>query len=417
MFSFCKPIKDKKRFLPERELDEGFTFTLFDKADHIRLADWNAIVKSDAVFFNKDYLSLIEHCYPSRLETRYAIVYHQHIPCGIIYFQIIDFEASVFGDLLNEEVGVITSKRIRLFEHYLDKSGKQILMRLFTCGNNLISGRYGFLFKDSINEQLATRLVLCLTDLVSREEKLRGTISATLIKDFEHPLQPESAVEEQKFVKFTVEPNMEVNLPAGINSLDGYIQTFSKKYRNRARSIFKAKAGLEVRELDANDLKHHQEAVYRLYENIYKRAKFKLLKLPPVYFESCKRIFAERFFVFGFFKGDELVAFCSGFVMGDTMEAHYIGLNYEANKMYELYQNILYTFIERALNKGLRKVNFGRTAAEIKSTVGAVPQHLECYIRGQNAVSRMIQKPFIAFLQPQPWIQRNPFKEELVEEQ
>jgi hypothetical protein len=43
---------------------------------------------------------------------------------------------------------------------------------------------------------------------------------------------------------------------------------------------------------------------------------------------------------------------------------------------------------------------------------GAKPEDLICYIKPQNTISRLIQKPFISFLQPQPWIPRNPFKEE-----
>jgi hypothetical protein len=58
------------------------------------------------------------------------------------------------------------------------------------------------------------------------------------------------------------------------------------------------------------------------------------------------------------------------------------------------------------------KVNLGRTASEIKTTVGAKPHELLCYIKPQNTVSKLILKPFMQFLQPTEWIPRNPFKEE-----
>ena len=60
------------------------------------------------------------------------------------------------------------------------------------------------------------------------------------------------------------------------------------------------------------------------------------------------------------------------------------------------------------------KINLGRTAAEIKTTVGAKAENLICYIKPQNTISRIIQKPFISFLQPSEWVPRNPFKEENV---
>jgi hypothetical protein len=98
-----------------------------------------------------------------------------------------------------------------------------------------------------------------------------------------------------------------------------------------------------------------------------------------------------------------------------SLEAHYIGLDYEYNGQFNLYQNVLYGMIDEAIKNKLSKVNLGRTAAEIKTTVGAKPVDLICYIKPQNTISKLIQKPFISYLQPAEWIPRNPFKEESIE--
>ena len=68
--------------------------------------------------------------------------------------------------------------------------------------------------------------------------------------------------------------------------------------------------------------------------------------------------------------------------------------------------------IDCAIINKKQQVNLGRTAAEIKTTVGAKAQDLICYIKPQNTISKIIQKPFISFLQPSEWVARNPFKEE-----
>ena len=95
-----------------------------------------------------------------------------------------------------------------------------------------------------------------------------------------------------------------------------------------------------------------------------------------------------------------------------SLEAHYIGFDYEMNNRFNLYQNILYSMINEAIIHKQTVVNLGRTAAEIKTTVGAKAENLICYIKPQNTISKLIQKPFISFLQPAEWIPRNPFKEE-----
>jgi hypothetical protein len=412
MFSFCKPVSSKKRFLPFREINEEFSFTLYEKADALPLEDWAAITRNKTVFLEKQYLRIVEKGEHTKLMCRYVIVYKNRKPCGVLYFQIIDFKAGVFGDLLNNQVESIRSHRLSLFEKYIDSNREEILLRLFTCGNNLVSGEYGFMFLDKISRSKAHELLLLIIDLVSKEEKLRNTISAVLIKDFYHPLQPKDLFKEEKYSDFYVEPNLIVEIPDNINNVYDYVGLFSKKYRNRAKSIFKSLDGVGIKYLSINDILKHEERMYALYEKIFENAKFKLIKLPRNYFSQVKTLYPE-FTVKGYFLGDQLIAFASSFAMPDsTLEAHYIGFDYELNNQYNLYQNILYSMIGEAIGHGCKKVNLGRTAAEIKTTVGAKPKNLICYIKPQNAISRLIQKPFISFLQPSEWIPRNPFKEE-----
>ena len=60
------------------------------------------------------------------------------------------------------------------------------------------------------------------------------------------------------------------------------------------------------------------------------------------------------------------------------------GLDYHYNKEYALYQNILYTFIKEAIITRVNTLSFGRTALEMKSTVGAKPIDHVAYIRLNN---------------------------------
>lgn len=416
MFAFCKPVSSKKRFLPFRGLNDDFSFSLYEKALAIPQKDWELITKKSTIFLEKDYLQILENCQHTKLIPRYAIVYFKNQPCGIIYFQIVDFKAEIFGDLLYNQVEAIKSTRLSLFEKYIGSNKEEVLLRLFTCGNNLVSGEYGFLFSEKINKEEAHTVLLKLIDVVSKEEKLARTISAILIKDFHLPLEPKNLLKGQKYSDFFVEPNLIVDIPEGVDSIDSYVALFSKKYRNRAKSIFKNLDGVEIRSLNKDEILLHEERLYNLYEGIFEKAKFKLIKLPKNYFSSVKSIYENKFNVKAFFYNNKIIAFASCFKMPDnSLEAHYIGLDYEFNSKFNLYQNILYAMIDEAINNKLSKVNLGRTAAEIKTTVGAKAVDLICYIKPQNTISKIIQKPFISFLQPAEWIPRNPFKEEGLE--
>lgn len=412
MLWLCKPVSSKKRFAPHRELDKDFSFSLYERAEQIPAQDWDELCPAGSIFLDRNYLDIVESCGFSKLQSRYCIVYNKRKVCGILYFQVIDFKAGVFGDLVSAQLDKMRSRRWKLFERYIDANKEEILLRLFTCGNNLVSGEYGYVFSEELSQQSKSKLLLGLMDLIAREEKLRGTISASLIKDFYQPLKPAAVFKKEGFSEFNIEPNMIVDIPGGLNSIDDYVALFSKKYRKRARTIFESKAELEERELKEEDLLNYKARMFALYEGIFEQAKFKLLKLPEDYFIRVKSQFRELFHVKGFFLGEELLAFGSCFSMPDgNMEAHYIGFDYALNLKYNLYQNLLYSLIGEAIRKKSKWVNLGRTASEIKTTVGAKAHDLICYIKAQNTVSRLIQKPFISFLQPEPWVPRNPFRE------
>jgi hypothetical protein len=413
MFSFCKPVSSKKRFSPYRKINDDYTFTLFGKAADIPHAQWSSITCNNTVFLEKDYLQILERSENTRLGCRYVIVYRRSKPCGIIYFQIVDFKAGIFGSLMTSQLDNLRERRMNLFERYLDSNREEVLMRLFTCGNNLVSGEYGFLFAESIKEKTRNELVLNITDLVAKEEKLRGTISAILLKDFYDPLRPATLPENEKYSDFFVEPNMVVEIPKQVETLEDYIGLFAKKYRNRARSILRSVAGTETRYLTLADIERNENGIYRLYEEVFEKAKFRLMKLPLDYFSAVKKLYPDNFIIKAYFENGTMVAFLSAFILpAGVVEAHYIGFKYEANLRLDLYQNILYAVINEGISHKCRRVNLGRTAAEIKTTVGARPFNLICYIKPQNTISRLIQRPFISFLQPAKWTPRNPFREE-----
>lgn len=412
MLMFCKPVSSKKRFLPHREIGEGYTFSLFANASDLRKSEWLSVVGDSSIFLNPDYLKLIEHGEYTPLICRYVIVYQQQVPCGVIYYQIADFKAKVFEELLNQSNQIGKSKRLSLFEKYVDAKKDGVLLRLFTCGNNLVSGEYGFIFNNTIDKTLQNELVLKVTESIADEEKLKHTISAILIKDFHKPIFSNKTLKKEKYSDFFVEPNMVVSFPNNVSSINDYIALFSKKYRNRAKSIFESLNGINSKYLTLTEIKLFEQELYRLYEQIFDKAKFKLIKLPRDYFSSVKQIFKELFSLKIFLKDNKIIAFTSSFLMPDgSLEAHYIGFDYESNNAHNLYQNILYALIEEAIIKKCNRLNLGRTAAEIKTTVGAKPENLICYIKPQNTISKIIQKPFIEFLQPSEWTPRNPFKE------
>ena len=105
-----------------------------------------------------------------------------------------------------------------------------------------------------------------------------------------------------------------------------------------------------------------------------------------------------------------MVGFISGVVNQKSLDAHFVGIDYQINRTYAIYQRMLYEYIEIGISKKLKTINFGRTASEIKSSVGAIPQDLTMYLRHKKTIKNKILKLFLQRVQPTPFQQKFPFK-------
>jgi hypothetical protein len=103
-------------------------------------------------------------------------------------------------------------------------------------------------------------------------------------------------------------------------------------------------------------------------------------------------------------------------VWQSKLEAHFVGLDYEYNTSKGLYQNMLYDFIRQAIEAKSDTLYLGRTALEIKSTVGAEPDLMSLYVKSANPIYQRIVGPIFGNLKQTDWIQRRPFKDALSEE-
>lgn len=412
MFVFCDKIIARNQFKPHKKLFSQYTFSCFENIETVPEQEWHEAIKEHNVFLSYAYLKVAHQQGNDNFRFRYVIVYNRKKPIGVVYFQINDFSASLFGELVEKQINELQSKRTSLFQKYIEHNGQETIMRLVTCGNNFISGEHGF-FIDVNSKKTKFKLLEGVIDCVARAEKLRGKISAILVKDFyEEGFGDKNCWYCTKFSHFNVEPNMLIHLPHDVYTLSEYLDHFSKKYRHRAKHILKLSSGLTKKRLTANEVGLYNKRIHELYSQVFSRAKFKLVHLSEHYFLDVYKAFPNDFYIDAWFKDEELVSFASGFCLPNEVEAHYIGFDYELNKEFELYQTILYSYIEQAIAVRKTRINLGRTASEIKTTVGAKAHDLMCYIKPQNTVSKLIMKPFMQFLQPSEWVPRNPFKEE-----
>src|SRR5438874_933035 len=150
---FCRTYNEKRRKKPQRKLGGDFTFTFYESKVEVIPSEWEAVLENKNFFLSLEYLDIIERLHAGPIASRYVIVYKQKIPVFAAYFQIVDFTADVFGDLVAGQISDLKSQRLRLFDKYMDKYKDEVIMRLVTCGNNFVSGEHGFVYNDKITRE------------------------------------------------------------------------------------------------------------------------------------------------------------------------------------------------------------------------------------------------------------------------
>ena len=124
-----------------------------------------------------------------------------------------------------------------------------------------------------------------------------------------------------------------------------------------------------------------------------------------------KKMYDDKCTILGYYLNDELVSFaCLFHVDQAILHVHYIGLNYEINKEYKLYNRMLLDFVKFAIEQKKKHIHFGRTATEIKTTIGATPNPLQAYLKMNNSIANIALPSFLKRIKPAEFIARNPFK-------
>jgi hypothetical protein len=113
----------------------------------------------------------------------------------------------------------------------------------------------------------------------------------------------------------------------------------------------------------------------------------------------------------GYFLNNQLVGFLSAMRNGENLDAHFIGLNYALNKDYAIYPRILNDYVRLGILFGAKRINLGRTASEIKSTLGAKPQDLTCYTRHKRPFVNSLISPFLKNVKIKSFKEHAPFKQ------
>jgi len=317
---------------------------------------------------------------------------------------------------MNFDDGFKQQNNLQKFSLSMRKSASKLAkFSTLICGNVLLTGEYGFYFSDKTFlyvEQF--RIVEKALDQICKLLSKNGYPSGPILmkdyyKDKEFSL---NNLDKSKFTEFAVQPNMILNLDESWNVFDDYLKAIKSKYRVRAKRAFK-KLGTDVekRELSIQDVEKYQQRIFDLYLETASEADFNLFTLPVNYFNLLQEYLGDKIKIVAYFLGEEMIGYYTILFNTEYMEAHYLGYDKSKNAARQIYLNMLFDLIKEGINAKAHKIQFARTALEIKSSVGAIPYDMLCYLKHKTGWKNAMLPKLLTFMVPEKeWKPRTPFK-------
>lgn len=374
-----------------------YNFKIFNSTKELP-EEWNSIIGQHNIMLSEEYFRVLEESKPINMKYSFVGFFSDEDLIGGALFQYLNFiEHKSFqkGEMLC---------RIRNF------LAKQLSKDVMILGNNMLTGQNGFYFNTS---KISTEKAITLLNEASKVvSNVLGKTSLVIYKDYQKSFLKNFDKEKFKsFYRFSVQPNMILNIKPEWKSFEDYSSDLSKKYRARLKSAKKKIDGIQKIELDILSIKKYQNEMNILYQNVAENAPFNTFFLTKNHFESMKQNLQENFKVFGYFFNEKLIGFYTLILNNNDIDTYFLGYDKEIQKEKQIYLNMLFDMTEFGISNQFKRIFFGRTALEIKSTIGAEPVEIFGLIKHNNkAINPFMEKIFTSLNPKVGWIQRKPFK-------
>ncbi len=347
---------------------------------------------------SKEYFHVLEQSGPQNMKCFFVGFFQGEELIGGALFQYLNF------------IRHKTFQQEKVFCSIRNFFARQFSKDVMILGNNMLTGQNGFYFDAS--KITVEKAVLLLDEAVQKMQTEITKTAIVIYKDY----QPDfiryfQGKGHRNYFRFSVQPNMMLKIRGSWKSFEDYINDFSKKYRARVRSAKNKLEGIKKRELDLQNVEGFRTEINLLYQNVAENAPFNTFFLAENHFESMKENLKDAFKVFGYFSDGELIGFYTLILNNHDIDTYFLGYDKGLQKEKQLYLNMLLDMAEFGISNRFSRIIFGRTALEIKSTIGAEPTEIFGLIKHNNILINPFMKNIFTSVSPKTeWIQRNPFK-------
>jgi len=356
---------------------------------------WDSIAQS-SIFLQKEYLTALASSEPANVKNLFVGIFQDDLMVAVALIQQIDLnQLQTFG---TRDHGLKIKLRDFLFKNFAGK--------LTIVGNNMLTGQHAIACATGINPAsvLAYLKQQVLPEFPGQHIHILKDFPEEELIHFQQPIFDKS-------LKFTSQPSMCFSTETAWTKEQDYVDSLSKKYRDQYKRARKKADGIEKRQLNLSEIIEQEDRIYELYYHVAENAPFNTFFLAKNHFSALKEKMGDAFRFFAYFEAGKLIVFNTLFQHEDILETYFLGYDPSIQKEKMLYLNMLYDMVGCAIVNQFKHINFGRTAMEIKSSIGAVPVNMYGFMQHQYPwINRHLAFIFRVLEPEVSWIQRHPFK-------
>ncbi len=337
--------------------------------------EWDAFLPGEH-FLQRSSLAIYEAANLADLHYYYVVIYKEEKLVFISAFQTLTFR-----------------------KYHLDTAGmkawQSIPWGIFTSVSRpkmLVGGHLfrhdisSFYYDESLENFEAFQLYQDSVELAVKE----SCAQAVLIKDTRENFIDYFQHYAPKYIMLRNDISMEMNISEEWQQIGDYEKALKHKYAQRYRKVRSSWDQLEVIDLDAEAVEKEKEKIYALYKHVTDHQQARLGYLSSELLPLLKKNYPDTMKIWGIYEAGKLIAFASAWLKADAFDMFYIGFDYARNQDLQLYFNILFLSLEKAIEYKKPKLILGRTALEAKARIGCKAHYLHTFLYIRNPVLRNI---------------------------
>ncbi len=219
------------------------------------------------------------------------------------------------------------------------------------------------------------------------EEVARTTATRLLcLKEFDPDDARVARIREHGYFRAWSLPSC--SLPLVWNSFSDYLLALTAGYRRQLRATLQARAvaGLKVRLVD--HFSAEGETVYSLYEQVIRRAAYRLETLNRSFIDRLDTDLGGRSRAIFLERAGKTLAVAVMLYSPNMTTFLLAGLDYAAPREWQVYPNLVAEVVAEAIRSGTSRLELGQTSYPLKSRMGAVESPRVLYLRHRGAAAR-----------------------------